>query len=120
MLHKIAFATALAVLAAAPASWAFSTPPLSGQTSGYRWLTCRVVNTDIVPHDVTLKIVQANTGVVKAAESFTLPPGRGNAVEVGSDFVGACDVTGISKSLSRTSFCVEDNMSNCLSVVAVP
>lgn len=118
MLRKIAFATALALLATAQSASALITPLLQG--SEYRWYSCRVLNIDIVPHEVTMKVVQANTGVVKLTKTVTIPPSSTRSVWGAADSIAYCDVSGIDKRHSRVTFCLETNLGTCVSLVTVP
>ena len=120
MIRKIAFASAFAVLATVQVASAIITPPLAGSSANFRWFSCRVLNTDIVPHDVTIKIIQVNTGVVKQQKSVTLKPATTKVVWGGTDYIGYCEVTGIEKPIGKVTFCEEDNQGNCLAVVTVP
>jgi hypothetical protein len=118
MIRKIAFASAFALLATVQAASAFILPPQ--QAGPYKWFSCRVLNTDIVPHDVTIKVTQVNTGVVKQQTTVTIKPASTKVVSGYAEDILFCEVTGIEKKLARATFCLESNLGHCLSVVTVP
>jgi hypothetical protein len=118
MIRKIALASVLAILATAHSAAAIVTPLLQG--SEYRWYSCRVLNTDTVAHDVAIKVVQANTGVVKLSTTVKIPPSSTRSVWGYADSIAYCDVSGIAKRYARVTFCLETNLGTCVSLVTVP
>jgi hypothetical protein len=118
MFRRISLATAFALLATVQAASAFMTAPLQGSTD--RWFSCRVLNTDNVAHDVTIKVIQANTGVVKLSKTISIGPATTRSTWGYADSIAYCEVTGIARRSARTTFCLENNWGNCLSLVTVP
>jgi hypothetical protein len=118
MIRKIAFASAFALFATVQAASAFILPPQQG--GPYKWFSCEVLNTDIVPHSVTIKVTQVNTGVVKGQKTVTIQPASFKGVGGYAEDILFCEVTGIEKKLSRTTFCLQTNLGHCVSVVTAP
>jgi hypothetical protein len=117
--------TAAVVALTASASWAgdILTPSLTVSSDSVTDLECTVLNAGTKVANVTISIHSSGAGATTESDTFSIMGGAARAV-VETSLPGAgnfyCQVSGISKSKARVTFCSRDANHQCTVAVTAP
>jgi hypothetical protein len=120
--RTILAALALSIASSAQATPSVSTPVIPSSIAGADHVACEALNTGTKAADVTVEIVNANTGAQLGLAAGLLPPSIRKTASISASglFTKFCRVTGLSKSKVTISFTEFDASNTPLLSVTAP